>query len=166
VNITTLSFGSNQGERESNILRAVKAINDFKKCRLIRLSSLYETEPVGIGYSGTFINSAAVFSTSIKPLELLNLCKKLERDFGRKKSGDRLLDIDIILFGNVVMKTAELTIPHPRFCERSFVIVPMFEICKEFTVAPGDIRIADIADNTSQTGWIRKISTRSLIERS
>jgi 2-amino-4-hydroxy-6-hydroxymethyldihydropteridine diphosphokinase len=165
LNIATLSFGSNQGEREWNILGAANAINDSKYCKLKRLSSLYETEPVGSGFSRTFINAVAVFLTSMKPLELLSLCKKLEKDFGRKVSGDRPLDIDIILYGEVVLKKDELTIPHPRFRERSFVIVPMLEICRDFTVAPDNMRVVDIAANMSSSQWVRKISSRYLIEK-
>lgn len=164
IDIVTLSFGSNQGERESTILRAVKILDSLEKCKLERLSSLYETEPVGNGFSRTFINAAAVFATRMKPLKLLSFCKGLEKDFGRKGRGDRPLDIDIILYGGITVKKIELTIPHPRFRERPFVIVPMQEICPEFTVAPDNMKVIDIVADNPLSRWTRKISSRSLID--
>ncbi len=164
VDIVTLSFGSNHGERECTILRAVEILDRLETCKLERLSSLYETEPVGNDFSRTFINAAAVFATRMEPLKLLSFCKKLEKDFGRKGTGDRPLDIDIILYGEITVRKIGLTIPHPRFRERSFVIVPMQEICPEFTIAPDNIKVIDIAADASLSRWTRKISSRSLID--
>ncbi|MDZ7859702.1 MAG: 2-amino-4-hydroxy-6-hydroxymethyldihydropteridine diphosphokinase [Candidatus Krumholzibacteriota bacterium] len=166
VHIVTLSLGSNLGERESNIIGAVKAMNDLDNFSLKRLSSLYETEPAGSGFSGTFINSAAVFEADIAPYELLSLCKKLEKRFGRKEGLDRPLDIDIILYGEILINKPDLKIPHKMFRQRSFVLEPMLEICPYFKVPPDNMTVSDIAERMPSSGWVRKVSSRSFINTS
>ncbi len=163
INIVTLSLGSNLGEREANILGAVKAMNDLDDFSLKRLSSLYETEPAGTGFSGAFINSAAVFEADISPYELLSLCKKLEKRFGREDGLDRPLDIDIILYGEILINRPDLKIPHKMFRQRSFVLGPMLEICPDFKVPPDNMTVKDISEGIGPSGWVRKVSSRFFI---
>ena len=98
---------------------------------LKRVSSLYETEPVGFRDQGWFLNCAAEFGTELFPRQLLHRMQKTELAMGRVRSlkdGPRNIDIDILLYGNVVMKTEELEIPHPRYRERRFTLAPLAEL--------------------------------------
>jgi 2-amino-4-hydroxy-6-hydroxymethyldihydropteridine diphosphokinase len=125
-----LGFGSNIGDREANIQRALDQLQ-IDDLRLLRVSSLYETEPMGFHDQPWFLNQVAEFVTELLPLQLLQRIQAVEKMLGRKReiaNGPRTIDIDILLFGDVIMKTAELTIPHPRYRERRFVLEPLLEI--------------------------------------
>lgn len=167
INKTALSFGSNTGNRESNILNGVRAIESIDGCSLELFSSLYETEPVGEGrYSRDFINAAAIFSTSLDPLALLAACKETEAAFGRDvldREADRPLDIDIIIYGDETIDSDELKVPHPRFPDRSFVVVPLMEICPDIPIPPGKKALSDYIANNTPRGWTRVVSSRYLL---
>ena len=125
-----LGFGSNMGDRETNIRQALDLLQagDF---RVLRVSGLYETEPIGLREQAWFLNQAAEFETELTPWEVLQRIQSVEKSLGRKReivNGPRTIDIDILLFGDAVMKTSELTIPHPRYRERRFVLEPLFEL--------------------------------------
>jgi 2-amino-4-hydroxy-6-hydroxymethyldihydropteridine diphosphokinase len=99
--------------------------------RLKRASGLYETEPIGLRDQPWFLNLAAEFETDLFPLQLLHRIESVERQLGRKRvvvNGPRTIDIDILLYGNFVVRTGELEIPHPRFHERRFVLAPLAEL--------------------------------------
>jgi 2-amino-4-hydroxy-6-hydroxymethyldihydropteridine diphosphokinase len=125
-----LGLGSNVGNREANLLDAVRRLHT-DDLRLLRVSSLYETEPMGFHDQPWFLNQVAEFETELQPLQLLQRIQNIENTLGRKReivNGPRTIDIDILLFGGVIMKTAELTIPHPRYRERRFVLEPLLEL--------------------------------------
>ena len=118
------------GDRESMIQTALDALSS-PALRLKRVSSLYETEPIGFREQGWFLNCAAEFETDLFPKQLLHRMQKVEIEMGRVRSvknGPRNIDIDILLFGNAVMKTGELEIPHPRYRERRFTLAPLAEL--------------------------------------
>jgi 2-amino-4-hydroxy-6-hydroxymethyldihydropteridine diphosphokinase len=99
--------------------------------RLLRKSSLYETEPIGFRDQGWFLNMVAEFETELFPKQLLHRMQKVERSLGRVrtvKNGPRTIDIDILLYGRAVVKTEELEIPHPRYRERRFTLAPLAEL--------------------------------------
>ncbi len=125
-----LSLGSNLGDRRAHIEEAVAFLRGLG--RVARRSALYETTPVGMPGAALFYNLALALETPLQPLELLARCKEHEARQGRDRRDshyrDRPIDIDILLAGNLVMDTPELTMPHPRLCERGFVLVPLFEI--------------------------------------
>lgn len=130
MKVVYLGFGSNIGNREANIRQALDQLQSAD-LRLRRESSLYETEPMGLHDQPWFLNQVAEFETGLQPLELLQRIHTAEKALGRKReivNGPRTIDIDILLFGDVVMKTAELTIPHPRYGERRFVLEPLVEL--------------------------------------
>jgi 2-amino-4-hydroxy-6-hydroxymethyldihydropteridine diphosphokinase len=125
-----LGLGSNIGNREANLRDAVRRLHT-DDLRLLRVSSLYETEPMGFHDQPWFLNQAAEFETELQPLQVLQRIQAVEKTLGRKReivNGPRTIDIDILLFGDVIMKTAELTIPHPRYRERRFVLEPLLEL--------------------------------------
>lgn len=157
------SLGSNLGRREENLLAALSKLSRIAGITLEAASSLYETSPVGISTERNFINAACVARTVIPPQELLVLCKSIERGFGRDfgaASGDRTLDIDIITYGDAMVESKELTIPHPRFRERLFVLVPLVEICPNLAVPPSGAPVREFFQKCFQGAWTRKVSAR------
>lgn len=128
-----LGLGSNLGDRHANIRRAV---DELKKrgINVQRLSTLIESDPAGGPPQTKFINAAAEIKTAISPDELLTLVKSIELHMGRVPTvtnGPRVIDIDILLYDNITLDTPRLTIPHPRMCERDFVMRPLREIAPE-----------------------------------
>jgi 2-amino-4-hydroxy-6-hydroxymethyldihydropteridine diphosphokinase len=133
VKIVYLGLGSNVGEREAMLQAAVDRLHSAE-LRITRLSSVYETEPQGLRDQRWFLNLVAEAETDLFPRQLLGCIVKIERELGRRRiieNGPRTIDIDILFFGNSVVKTGELTIPHPRFAERRFVLAPMVELNPE-----------------------------------
>jgi 2-amino-4-hydroxy-6-hydroxymethyldihydropteridine diphosphokinase len=125
-----LSLGANLGDRRGNIERAFARL-ESTGVHVRRVSSFYRTEPVGFEPQPWFLNCAAEAETELMPLQLLRRCQTIQRELGRRpgmRNGPRLIDIDILLYENAIVHSAELTIPHPRMAERRFVLVPLNEI--------------------------------------
>jgi 2-amino-4-hydroxy-6-hydroxymethyldihydropteridine diphosphokinase len=129
-----LSLGANLGEREQTIERAIEALQQAE-IKVLARSSLYETEPQDVKDQPWFLNLVVKCETKLFPLQLLALALKVERDLGRVRGavqrGPRTIDIDILLFGNSVVNTPRLIIPHPRMLERRFVLEPLVEIAPD-----------------------------------
>jgi 2-amino-4-hydroxy-6-hydroxymethyldihydropteridine diphosphokinase len=118
------------GDREALLRTALDNLN-AQDLKLLRTSSLYETEPIGFRDQGWFLNIVAEFETELFPKQLLNRMQKVEVALGRRRAmrnGPRTIDLDILLYGNVVMETEELEIPHPRYTERRFTLAPLAEL--------------------------------------
>jgi 2-amino-4-hydroxy-6-hydroxymethyldihydropteridine diphosphokinase len=125
-----LSLGSNLGDRRTLIRNGLKMLSGAG-VKVLRVSSLYRTEPVDLRSQPWFINCAAEVETKLSPRGLLRLLKSTERALGRRRGtpkGPRPIDIDILLYENVVVRSPALTIPHARMKERRFVLVPLREI--------------------------------------
>ena len=132
-----ISAGSNLGDRKENLALAVKHLAEENS--VIRISSYFETEPVGYLDQPWFLNIAIELETSLSPLELLHQCQVIETSGGRVRSfpnAPRTLDLDILFFDVLVINQPELVIPHPRIQERKFVLEPLAEIAPDF-VHPG-----------------------------
>lgn len=128
-----LSLGSNLGEREKNLARAMEEI-EKRGVRILRRSSIYETEPVEIREQGWFLNCAIEVETDLPPQEFMNALLDIELLLGRRreiKYGPRTIDLDILLQGETIVNTPQLTIPHPKMAERRFVLVPLAEIAPQ-----------------------------------
>ena len=128
---TFISLGSNLGNRENNIKKAREEIQKIAK--IIRISSIYETEPVGYKEQQKFYNQVVEIETTIVPETLLEACLEIETRLGRVrtiKNGPRCIDIDILLYGDKIIKQ-NIILPHPRMSERAFVLVPFAEIGAE-----------------------------------
>lgn len=126
-----ISFGSNIGNREEYILNAIKAIEEDKMCKIKNISSFIETEPYGNVEQDNFINGCMQISTLYTPHELLECLQKIELDNNRERKvhwGPRTLDLDILLYEDVVLSDADLIIPHPDMTNRLFVLEPLCEI--------------------------------------
>ena len=130
TNRALLSLGSNLGDREDNIYRCIKELGKIPGIKVIQESSLIETVPVGPAQPN-FINSAILVETLLLPDKLLQEALRIEKVFGRVRTfkwGRRIIDVDMILFGNMVVKTPSLEIPQPLFRVREFVLAPAAEI--------------------------------------
>ena len=128
-----LGLGTNLGSRAENLSAARERL--AAKMRVLRASSVYETEPWGFREQPAFLNQVLQVETDLSPARLLRYLKRLEKQLGRTKSfryGPRLIDIDILFYAQLVINTRRLQIPHPRLPERAFVLVPLAEISPEF----------------------------------
>lgn len=126
-----LSLGSNMGAKVTNIKNAVEAIGAIEGIGVIKTSSLYATEPWGKKDQAGFINAAVEIVTSLTPGQLLERLQEIEIKMGRQPSekwGPRIIDIDILLFGDEVLESRKLTVPHPHMRNRLFVLIPLEEI--------------------------------------
>jgi 2-amino-4-hydroxy-6-hydroxymethyldihydropteridine diphosphokinase len=128
-----LSLGSNIGERQENLERALALLESAGIC-ITRRSSIYETEPRDVAGQPWFFNLVVECQTNYFPLQLLMVVLGIEREMGRKREpttvrrGPRVIDIDILLYGNAIIETPALTVPHSRMLERRFVLEPLLEI--------------------------------------
>jgi 2-amino-4-hydroxy-6-hydroxymethyldihydropteridine diphosphokinase len=125
-----LSLGSNLGDRAENLRRAIEELHGVR-----RVSSVYETQPADVPDQAWFLNCVVKIETDQEPLELLHTLQAIEQRLGRVRTvprGPRTVDLDILFFGDTVMETPELTIPHPRLEVRRFVLEPLAEIAPEF----------------------------------
>jgi 2-amino-4-hydroxy-6-hydroxymethyldihydropteridine diphosphokinase len=134
VKTVYLSLGSNLGDREQMLQSALDRLHT-PDLRIQRLSSVYETEPVGFKAQRFFLNLVAEAETDLFPLLLLGRVQKVELLLGRKRSGPpngpRSIDIDILLYGRFAIHSARLDIPHPRLQERRFVLAPLVELAPD-----------------------------------
>lgn len=131
-----LSLGSNLGDREDALHRAI-ALIDERVGTVQRVSSFIETEPWGFESEHPFLNAACMVQTTLSPEECLKETQQIERELGRKSKSrngvyhDRPIDIDLLLYGNLKLTTPTLTLPHPRMYERDFVMIPLREILSD-----------------------------------
>ncbi|MFA5411336.1 MAG: 2-amino-4-hydroxy-6-hydroxymethyldihydropteridine diphosphokinase [Candidatus Omnitrophota bacterium] len=127
-----LGIGSNLGERRKNIRLAVKKINSLSGTEIIKLSKIIETEPQG-GPRGQekYLNAALKIKTSLPAVSLLKKLKNIEKDLGRVKTvryGPRVIDLDILFYGDKIINRNDLKVPHPKIFERDFVLGPLSEV--------------------------------------
>jgi 2-amino-4-hydroxy-6-hydroxymethyldihydropteridine diphosphokinase len=130
VKTVYLSLGSNIGNREANLRAAIDRL-PAAGIRTLRVSPIYETEPVDNRAQAWFLNLVLEAETGLFPLQLLSRTTRVELDLGRVRSapkGPRTIDIDILLYGNAVIKAVRLEIPHPRMAERRFVLAPLADL--------------------------------------
>jgi 2-amino-4-hydroxy-6-hydroxymethyldihydropteridine diphosphokinase len=142
-----IALGSNLGDREGNIARAAGGLGKNPDVKLVKCSTLYESEPWGRTDQGKFINGVVEVSTGLTPGELLAFLKGVEEELGRKPEegegegepeieterwGPRVIDLDIVLYGGRVIDEEGLKIPHPHLHERAFVLMPLTELAPDF----------------------------------
>jgi len=130
--VAYLGLGSNVGDRGDNLDRALELLKQRVKVDLV--SSTYDTEPMGSPDQPRFLNLVCRINTRLEPLGLLTLAKGIESKLGRipaKPNSPRTIDIDILFYGDLILETTKLVIPHPRLAERAFVLVPLAEIAPD-----------------------------------
>lgn len=132
-----LGLGSNLGDREDNLLNAIKKISKMKTTAVLKKSDIYETKPVGYLPQDKFLNMVIEIETCLKPYNLLSELLKIESELERKREikwGPRTIDVDILLFDDLYEDSPKLRIPHERMYERAFVLVPLKEIYPSKTI--------------------------------
>jgi len=128
-----VALGANLGDAVASVQQALRDVADLTKTQLVKASSLYRSAPYE-AHGPDFINAVALVQTQLLPLELLQALQALEQQSGRErpfKNAPRTLDLDVIFYGDVVLATPELTLPHPRWHERAFVLQPLAEVWPE-----------------------------------
>ena len=139
---TYLCLGGNLGDRLAALTEALRLLDETPGMLRTACSSVYETEPWAVADQPNFLNLVAAYETTLSPADLLAACKTVEEEVGRVASyrwGPRLIDIDVLLYGDRVVDSAEpdLQIPHPRMAQRAFVLVPLAEVIPDRVVPPG-----------------------------
>ena len=128
-----IALGSNLGDRERYLRNAIRAIAPI--VQNLRVSTFHDTAPVGVGRQPTFLNAAAVGESALSALDLLRALLAIEQKYGRERpfpGAARTLDLDLILYDGAIERSPELTLPHPRFRERRFVLAPLAEIAPDW----------------------------------
>jgi len=126
-----IGIGSNQGDRAAQVAAALAGLSELPGTELVRVSSLIETDPVGVTGQGKFLNGAAELQTELEPLDLLAALQAIEAGLGRVRTehwGPRPIDLDILLYDDRMIDRPGLCVPHPLLAERAFVLVPLAEI--------------------------------------
>ena len=140
-----IALGTNLGNRKKNLSDALAALS--KELTLLKQSSIYETQPWGYLNQPRFLNMVVETDTLLFPQDLLSHLKDIETQMGRQKTfknGPRIIDLDILFYGDTVINTEDLIIPHPRIQERGFVLVPLNDIAKEFIHPVLNIKIQEM----------------------
>ncbi|HKW33504.1 MAG TPA: 2-amino-4-hydroxy-6-hydroxymethyldihydropteridine diphosphokinase [Candidatus Acidoferrum sp.] len=158
-----LSLGSNLGDREKNLRTAVTALADAN-VRVTCVSSFYETEPVDLREQPWFLNCVVEATTGVPPLDLLRSLRGIESHMGSKKlvpKGPRLIDLDILLYGDETIDTPELQIPHPRMLLRKFVLAPLAEIAPSLKRPSWKGTASQLLKDLSDSSVVRKLADAS-----
>ncbi len=160
-----LSIGSNLGEREFAVLRAARLLGGIQGIEVHAMSSLYETEPVGCPGQPSFINMVVEVHSLLSSLDLLKRLKELEAAMGRRgaHNAPREVDIDIITMGEEIVAGDELVLPHPRYHERGFVLVPLREIEPGFVCPRSGRSLDTMISALAPQGRIERVSSREFI---
>ena len=154
-----LGMGGNLGDRPAALTEALALLESIGDMRRVACSSVYETEPWGVTDQPRFLNLVAAYETTLSPADLLAACQSVEEEVGRVASyrwGPRLIDVDILIYGDRVVDLAEpdLQIPHPRMAQRAFVLVPLAEIAPELGVPPQGDTVRRLLDEVDGKGGV------------
>ena len=155
MSVLYLGLGTNLGNREKNINVAVDNIQKLIG-KQISLSTLYETEPWGYTSENMYVNAVISVETELTPQQVLSITQNIEREMGRAKKSlngqyaDRIIDIDILLYDNMIIKTPELTIPHPLMTKRMFVMKPLAEIAPDLIIPDINRKIKAIINESNK----------------
>ncbi len=135
MHLVYIGFGSNIGDRLEHIQDAIHALAETEGITLQKISSVYQTDPVGYETQAQFLNGVAAIQTHLPPLSLLRTLKDIEASVGRQhriRWGPREIDLDILIYGDLCLQTEKLVIPHPEMHLRRFVLAPLAEIAPDF----------------------------------
>lgn len=159
-----MSLGTNSGDRAANLEDALQALERVSGTEIVEVSAVYETEPVGKTDQPEFLNLAAEIKTELSPLELLEAVQGIEKKLGRlrtEKWGPRPIDIDLILWGLRTLNSERLTLPHPEFRKRAFVLAPLEEIAPDAVDPLTGLTIAQLAARPEAKGQVKRLGPLS-----
>lgn len=153
MTISYLSIGSNIGDREDYLKKAIEMISRISKTRLIKSSSFYQTPAWGLTEQQDFLNACLEISTELSPYDLLKNLQRIELELHRERLvrwGPRTIDIDILTFGDIICEDVNLVIPHPLISKRAFVLVPLLELNPDLIIGNKSIKemieVIDVSD--------------------
>ena len=155
-----IGLGTNLGDRQENLAEAVKALDAGPDLTVLRTSGIYETAPWGLPGQPDFLNLVAEIATILSPHQLLEHVKDLERELGREhgpRFGPRLIDVDILLYGNSVIDEPDLHIPHASLHLRAFALVPLAELAPDSVHPVLGVTIARLADQVDGLDGVRPL---------
>jgi len=159
-NLAYLSLGSNIGDRETHVRDAIARLAE--EGRVVAVSSFYETEPVEVTDQAWFLNCAVALETTDTPEQLMAALLKIERDMGRQRvqrKGPRTVDLDILLFGDAIIDSPDLTIPHPAMHQRRFVLAPLAEIAPDLRHPSLNQTIRQLLKSLPEGQMVQKLET-------
>lgn len=157
--IAYLGLGANLGDPQNQLQQALALLHHSGGISVRRISSLYETSPVGYLDQPNFYNLVAEIDTVLPPMELLQATQKVEQYLHRvrlERFGPRTMDVDLLLYDHRIIDTPELTIPHPRLLERAFALIPLHELTGNITISTGH-SIEEAVKALPDDQWIKKI---------
>ena len=152
-----IGIGSNLGEKHKNCLRAIEMIEQIPGCKPIKQSDLYLTKPVGVEDQDWYVNGVMSLKTDLPPQDLLNHLMSIEEKMGRvrrERWESRIIDLDILFFGQQIINEKNLTVPHPRLHFRRFVLVPMTQIAPDLTHPSLGLTMAELLGKCPDDGQV------------
>ena len=159
-----IGIGSNLGNRQNHCEWAIEQLRQLPSTQVTKISSFFETEPVELEDQHWFINAVVEIQTDLSPEELLASCRSLEESLGRVRAvryGPRTIDLDLLFYGQQVMNTEELTLPHPRLHERQFVLIPLVEIAPDLFHPVQKASVKSLMDKIPDQKTVRRLSSHS-----
>jgi 2-amino-4-hydroxy-6-hydroxymethyldihydropteridine diphosphokinase len=160
-----IGLGSNLGDREENMRNAVRALDATPNIEVVQVSSIYETEPVGGPAQPDYLNAVVEINTILGPRAIFEALMTIEHALGRNRAtenehwGPRVIDLDLLTCGDLVISDPDLEIPHPRLAERAFVLVPFSEIAPYITI-PELGRVHDLEERLLVTHTVKPVAAR------
>lgn len=152
--ISAIALGSNMGDSQKTLESALQRLDETPNIKVKNYSSWYKTTPIGPSQA-EFLNGCAVLEVGLAPHDLLNILLKIEDEFGRVRQerwGPRTLDLDLILYEDLILNTPNLTIPHPEMLQRAFVLVPLAEIAPNMIEPQSGLSIRELSAKVEQSG--------------
>jgi len=152
-----IGLGSNVGQREKFLNRAIAELKNVRQTRIVWTSSVYETDPVGMPDQPKFLNAAAEIETQLGPKELCAEVKAIEQKLGRTSTerwGPREIDVDVLLYDGLVFQDDEVTVPHPEMEKRKFVLIPLKEIAPDLVHPISGMTMEELASACKDAGRV------------
>lgn len=158
-----IGLGSNLGCREKNVRRAVALLDASENFSALETSPLYETQPIGFGSQPWFLNAALKAETGLEPRSLFQLCKRIERRLGRKPSSrniPRIIDLDLLLFGDCILEEGNLVLPHPKLHTRRFVLEPLAALDESITHPVLNLSVSKLLSNMKESKKVIQLARK------
>jgi 2-amino-4-hydroxy-6-hydroxymethyldihydropteridine diphosphokinase len=166
--VVYIGFGSNVGDRQQNVFNALLELQKSPFVSIQKVSSFYETDPVGYTEQADFINGVVEIATDLSPAQLLSFVQGIEQKLGRTRTvrwGPRMIDLDILLYDETVLKSDELVIPHREMHKRRFVLGPLAEIAPDIMIPGTEKTVSQLLNDTTDSSRIQPVKTSADVEQ-